>query len=294
MLAIISGRPVIALSMAVPLYRDLRLGEEGDDVSAFQRALADAGLDVEDTGIVDWQTQQGIRELYDRVDADAPGGDGTSTYVDIQELVFLPSVTASVSEIAEVGTTLGETTMVSGPTSDPSTSSTSAPTAAAAAPVSGSSTGETLATLQIAPNRITAHATVLDADAFPVGQMVTVSAAAGASSRSTVTAVGPFSNGGNDGAGYDLTIDLGDAPAGTLSIGASVQVTTTTDSTEGPAVPLVAIRQSGGKTFVQPSPTAGSTPPPMVEVVILRQADGWAAIEPGDALPVGTSVRVSP
>ncbi|WP_369392378.1 peptidoglycan-binding protein [Streptomyces sp. CG1] len=39
----ISGRPVIALKGALPVYRDLKPGTEGDDVAQLQKALADTG-----------------------------------------------------------------------------------------------------------------------------------------------------------------------------------------------------------------------------------------------------------
>lgn len=68
----INGKPVYGIPSSYPLYRNLAEGDEGQDVRALQRALADAGYDPGDVdgdfgssttnALADWQADQGLDE----------------------------------------------------------------------------------------------------------------------------------------------------------------------------------------------------------------------------------------
>ncbi|MFG3208010.1 peptidoglycan-binding protein [Streptomyces sp. NPDC048192] len=62
----VSGRPVIALQGALPVYRDLKPGTEGDDVAQLQKALAGAGHPVsgDRTGFFGPGTKSALNALY--------------------------------------------------------------------------------------------------------------------------------------------------------------------------------------------------------------------------------------
>jgi hypothetical protein len=63
----VSGRPVIALMSAVPLYRDILPGSSGADVKALQESLGRLGLRPSMDGTFDGRTQEAVRDLYERL-----------------------------------------------------------------------------------------------------------------------------------------------------------------------------------------------------------------------------------
>ncbi|AND16014.1 hypothetical protein [Rathayibacter tritici] len=284
LLAEVSDRPVFVLSMDVPPYRALTAGERGEDVTRFQEALAEAGLDVVDSGVVDEQTQGAIRDLYDRADAEPPGGIGPGTSVDLGELVILPGPSAVVASVAAVGTVLSEGASGAG------SSTTAAASAAPGQPSGGS--GPTLAELRTAPDAVRARASVISVDDFTVGTDVTLTGEAGASATGTVSSIGAFSTDSSSGAGYDVQVTFAQRPEQGFAIGRPVSVATGRTGEPVPAVPLVAVLQEDGKTFVQPTGDPEATLPPRIEIGVREQADGWASFDPTDALPVGALVRV--
>lgn len=286
LLAEVSDRPVFVLSMDVPPYRALAAGDKGEDVTRFQQALAEAGLDVVDSGVIDAQTQRAICDLYDRADSEPPGGIGPGTSVDLGELVILPGPSAIVASVAAVGTVLSE-----GGSGGGSSASSSSP--ATAAPVEPSvGTGQALAELRTAPDAVRARATVISVDEFTVGTAVTLMGEAGASATGTVSSIGAFSTDSSSGAGYDVNVTFSQRPDQGFAIGRPVTVATGRTGEPVPAVPLVAVLQEDGKTFVQPTGDPSATLPPRIEIGLRAQADGWASFDPTEALPVGTMVRV--
>lgn len=63
-IAELNGRPLIAITGDVSLYRDLPPGATGKDVRRFQQALGTLTRGVRVTGTVDDQTQQALRRVY--------------------------------------------------------------------------------------------------------------------------------------------------------------------------------------------------------------------------------------
>jgi hypothetical protein len=79
-LGAIDGRPIRLLSTAVPLWRDLRRDDDGDDVSALQRELGRLGRPVKVSGRVDGATRAAVRQWLTNGNAALwsryAGGDG--------------------------------------------------------------------------------------------------------------------------------------------------------------------------------------------------------------------------
>jgi hypothetical protein len=63
----VSGRPVIALQSAVPLYRDILPGSSGADVKALQDSLRRLGLEPSTGSTFDGRTQAAVKGLYERL-----------------------------------------------------------------------------------------------------------------------------------------------------------------------------------------------------------------------------------
>lgn len=68
----VNSRPVIALPGTFPLYRDLYVGDQGDDVRLLQQALSDLGYGIAIDGALGRATAAAVQELYTAVGAPAP------------------------------------------------------------------------------------------------------------------------------------------------------------------------------------------------------------------------------
>jgi peptidoglycan hydrolase-like protein with peptidoglycan-binding domain len=88
----VDGQPRIALATKAPMYRVLRAGDSGADVSQLQRALADLGEPVGETGRMDTPTISAVRALRFRAgDSGATGSIGPSSFVWLPENPFTPT-----------------------------------------------------------------------------------------------------------------------------------------------------------------------------------------------------------
>lgn len=69
-----SGRPLIALPGAVPIYRDLKPGAHGEDIGQFQRALQSLGYDTggDTAGEFGSGTKTALTRLYAKLGFDHP------------------------------------------------------------------------------------------------------------------------------------------------------------------------------------------------------------------------------
>lgn len=68
----LNGTPVFVLPGDFPFYRDLRPGDSGPDVSAFQRALSKSGFDIGVDGDFGARTEAGLQWLYERAGYEPP------------------------------------------------------------------------------------------------------------------------------------------------------------------------------------------------------------------------------
>jgi peptidoglycan hydrolase-like protein with peptidoglycan-binding domain len=96
--------PVLLLCGAVPAYRDLDMGDEGQDVRQLNRNLhrlgydADAGVDI-DPGDDEftWETEEALEKLQDDKGFDETGA------LDIDDAVFLPEPARIAKVTGELG-----------------------------------------------------------------------------------------------------------------------------------------------------------------------------------------------
>lgn len=117
---------------------------------------------------------------------------------------------------------------------------------------------------------------------------ITVTGPSGEIIRSSDYSFSDFKE-GNDSLlpGYDLTITLPQDLALTPEDKTVVTLSLNTASKEYLAVPAVAIRQEGSKTYLLTEEGK------RIEVNVLTQVQGWAGIEETDGITEGTKVLVS-
>ena len=273
-LAVVSGRPLLVLPSSVPLYRDIRLGDAGPDVVALQEALGGLGYGVTVTGIFGSETIDILNSWYQAEGFQAPieplmnhdseiassdesfKASGSSVFFRWREFVQIPGDSGTVVAIASPGTVL-ESDMA-------------------------------VAEVSTEDDRIVARADVLQAESFSVGRKVTVRSG----STTFDTIVGELS-GFRDAdpetdeiPGKDVVLILSPDMTG-VSAGQSVTLSAGTSVPESLAVPLIAVRQEAGTTFVEFQDGAEIK---RINVTVSGQADGWAALEDNLDLAVGDSV----
>lgn len=84
--------PLVSLHTAIPLWRDLSFGVEGDDVAALQRELSRLGYLVTETERFDWQTWVAWDAL-----AETLGGDTEYGSLALAQVLWLPEADTRVA-----------------------------------------------------------------------------------------------------------------------------------------------------------------------------------------------------
>lgn len=82
----VSGRPLLALQLAVPLWRDLSIGSHGDDVRAVQQEFRRLGHAVPETGQWDPPTRDAVTALLGSIGLERGSGDLLLT-----DVIWLPT-----------------------------------------------------------------------------------------------------------------------------------------------------------------------------------------------------------
>lgn len=137
----VNSRPLIALAGAFPLYRDLYLGDQGDDVRLLQQALSDLGYGIAVDGTLGARTAAAVTALYETTGAPppttttqpsaaapapatpttAPAAQPTATaptlVLPASEVLIVPTLPAVVSSAPAVGATVDEQATVAVSTS---------------------------------------------------------------------------------------------------------------------------------------------------------------------------------
>lgn len=295
LLANVDGRPRIVLTGPFELYRDLGRGDRGDDVTALQTALQEAGYQIgrDTAGVLGAGTLAALERLYGNADATLPtripeegspgamsaaaaagpvvipasSDAGTDTtpgttasparerYLPAQEILMLSGLPATVGSVAGVGQHL-----------DPER------------PLVQLLSGEvrlasTVPTGAQGPLVVGAQGTFTDAD--------------GAAQTATVAAIDTSPD------GSEVTIRT-DAP-GRVEAGGSYVLTVDNPAAEEEQAilaPIAGIVTRGGRTYVYVPASDGFTE---VEVVVAATSGGVAAIAPVDAaqdLSEGTEIRI--
>ncbi|QJW37588.1 peptidoglycan-binding domain-containing protein [Cellulosimicrobium protaetiae] len=99
----VDGAPLVGLATSVPLWRDLSIGDEGEDVTALQTELARLGYQVDAEGPLRRAALRALRDLYEQ----AGEKTGALDRVPIDRIVWLPAPSTSVNEcLATVGSTV--------------------------------------------------------------------------------------------------------------------------------------------------------------------------------------------
>src|SRR5690606_19130165 len=99
----VDGVPLVGLATSVPLWRDLSLGDEGEDVTALHTELARLGYEVDTEGPLRRAALRALRDLYEQA-GEKPGA---LDRVTIDRIVWLPAPSTSVNEcLATVGSTV--------------------------------------------------------------------------------------------------------------------------------------------------------------------------------------------
>jgi peptidoglycan hydrolase-like protein with peptidoglycan-binding domain len=98
MVARINNTPLIALATAAPLYRNLKQGDKGDDVTALRRELLRLGYEVGTGATFDSRTAAAVKKLQKAAGVDSPDGAVTSG-----QILWLPapSVTPDSCELVQ-------------------------------------------------------------------------------------------------------------------------------------------------------------------------------------------------
>jgi peptidoglycan hydrolase-like protein with peptidoglycan-binding domain len=111
--------PVLLLCGAVPAYRDLDEGDQGQDVRQLNRNLhqlgydADAGVDVDpDANDFTWETEEALERLQDDKGFDETGA------LDIDDVIFLPESARIAKVTGELGGSASPGAQVAQATSD--------------------------------------------------------------------------------------------------------------------------------------------------------------------------------
>jgi len=261
----VSGRPVFALSLSIPLYRDLHFRDSGPDVASFQAALG-----IEQTGTFTAETREAFVQLYADQNIAPPGENYWHSYVRMSEVVAVPpnSRAPIVTQRADLGTVL--------------------------------STDKNFVLLQTGAAQVSFRADVQDVLQLAVGGPLVIRGGNGTESPAVVTSIGDFTSGqdGQDGsgattAGYEILVNFIEEPSPeNFGVGQSVTITTSTNEQDPMlSIPVLAVRQDSRGTYVIRRASAG--PAESVRIVVVDQGDGWAAIEPG-TLSEGDDVKVAP
>lgn len=89
----IDGRRIVNLATTVPLWRDVRLGDKGEDVAAIQRELSRLGYAVNVNGTAGAQTFAAVTDLF----AKAGAKDVDSSSIPVGRVLWLPRPDVTVS-----------------------------------------------------------------------------------------------------------------------------------------------------------------------------------------------------
>jgi peptidoglycan hydrolase-like protein with peptidoglycan-binding domain len=262
LLAEVSGRPVIAILAAVPLYRDISPGDTGNDVAGIQQMLiALELLSGEPSGKFDARTQTALNALFKRHGYSAPEAGSGLKWLPLSHTAAIPADGVVIEEATAVGTMLDSE--------------------------------HPLMKVQVSAPTITARADMLQAAAFQVGAEVQVSVGGGQAVSTTVLAVGEFKDSGqNQPPGYDVTFALPEELAGATDADGPVTISEIAELPTGPAVPLTAVRHDAEGSYVLTAGD-GTASDTRVGVTVRGQASGYAIIADNENLPIGTEVVLS-
>lgn len=286
---VVSGAPYFLLPGPLPLYRDLRAGDSGDDVAHLQRALAAVGFSVRDTGTVDTPTMRAVRRMFDRAG------------------FALPLERVSLDGVEPSPTADGTQPLTQPPTTPPATPTPppvellphlqllalpgGAATVVASAGVSAVLGPDVpLVSVRTGESFVEFIADVVDAESIQVGTQVTVRSAVG-QQIGTVTDMGAFREATAESTAGRTVVVRVERPA-ELSRGATVTIVAAGGEDDPElAVPMTALRQDAAGGYVLTRDPTSEIGTRQVPVEIVRTGGGYVAVR--GEVSEGDDVQVS-
>ncbi|MFV0406555.1 MAG: hypothetical protein ACK5LN_07005 [Propioniciclava sp.] len=256
-IAEVSGRPILAIPAEVPLYRDIHVGDRGNDVRLLEELLRDRGaLNEAPNSVATDATRDAVSQI---LEAAGFRDVAPEVVLPLEQSAVVPDGSA-VALLAPVGTVLDES--------------------------------HPLVTVETHAPMIKGRADLLQAEHLPPKADVTVTTPRGDSAVGVVATVSDFLEASPDApAGYDVSVPL---PADLdLSPGDSVVLTVKPGGARLPAVPMTAIRHEGAQTYVNRIHDQKPDVLERVSVTVLSQAEGYAVLAEGP-LSEGDEILVSP
>lgn len=287
----VSGRPLLALSLEIPLYRDLTPGMQGPDVESLQECLRRLGYyAAEVDGRYGASTGAAVEALYAGSGFNAPllagvtsdastgvpvqGNNSRSilqgeagsileglpgTFLPMEEVIDVPPGRARVISIAKLGSVL--------------------------------SPQDQLASVRFGRSHVLARVGSADAEQFEMDREVTISIAGGGRIDGIVRSVSDFRTGESDGTvpGYDIRVEVPQDLMRDLP-DASVAVVEPVPDEEGMvslAIPLTALREDSNGYFVLLADGGERVP-----VVVGLQDAGFVQVLEGKTLKLGSKVLI--
>ncbi len=284
-LSVVSGRPMIVLSLPFPLYRDLHLGDAGDDVRAVQEALAGLGhYDGPLDGQFGTATGRAVTGLYTEAGEEPPATPADAVAALNAAADALSQARAAAAQDpgepgSEQAVTAAERALHDArrdagpwlPMAEIVAIPRSTATVAGSASVGTVLTLDmTVASLRVGEPEVTARVSVAEAPVFRQGTEVVIAFVGDADLgvRGIVDEVGEFRQGSDDGSivpGYDVRITLSESPPWLDGSTVSVAPAVTGAEETGLLVPFVAVREDVDGAYVVvvegvPSAATGGTP----------------------------------
>ena len=260
-IGIIGADPVFVLEGPLPLYRDLNLGDNGDDVLAFQKALNSAGYATAQSGTVTEDTLDAVTRLHRAHLTGVPSEGVTS--IARNNYAILPGGSHTVTAVAAVGQLIND--------------------------------GNPIASVETSEPYVESSVELSVANKLKAGDRVSLRTSTG-SVEGTITSIGELQNDPSKGAAKSVRLSADDPSK--LTPGQSASITSKGNTSTTLAVPTTAVRQDSQGTYVLVekggSSTSTSKDAPATErinVEVLRTAGGYAAINAN--LSTGQKVLVS-
>ena len=260
-IGIIGADPVFVLEGPLPLYRDLNLGDNGDDVLAFQKALNSAGYATAQSGTVTEDTLDAVTRLHRAHLTGVPSEGVTS--IARSNYAILPGGSHTVTAVAAVGQLISD--------------------------------GNPIASVETSEPYVESSVELAVANKLKAGDRVSLRTSTG-SVEGTITSIGELQNDPSKGAAKSVRFSADDPNK--LTPGQSASITSKGNTSTTLAVPTTAVRQDSQGTYVLVekggSSTSTSKDAPATErvnVEVLRTAGGYAAINAN--LSTGQKVLVS-
>ncbi len=268
LLGFVSGRPVILFDSAVPFYRNLKVGDRGPDVAAFQSAMADLGYLVDVTGTIDQSTSNAVANLYTALQVIPPrdSKDDKDTVVRWSDFVAVPGNSGIVASVAAVGTVLDE--------------------------------DHPMLQLSLSDPTILARATLSQSEHYEAGKEVSIAGTIGEPIVGRVEKIGEFAPADSDQAlpaGKDITVTAPHEQAVNWQKKARMTIEIQGESKTALMVPTIAVGQDKDGTFVVQPGTIDSTgkqAKKVVRVDISSQVDGWSVVKVPSAIKAGDELLV--